>query len=96
MGISYIYNILEYFSIRYDLALLWNIFFEFRINQWNCFKGKIEDLDSTMEKAEAKGIQVVPVDILDEFQADPSNAISLITKKNIAPWGTEVCHIASR
>ena len=80
----------------YDLALLWNIFFEFRINQRNCFKGKIEDLDSTMEKAEAKGIQVVPVDILDEFQADPSNAISLITKKNIAPWGTDVCHIASR
>ena len=43
-----------------------------------------------MEKAEAKGIQVVPLDILDEFQADPSNAVFLIAKKNIAPWGTDV------
>ena len=78
------------------LVFVMKYIFEFRINQWNCFKGKIEDLDSTMEKAEAKGIQVVPVGILDEFQADPSNAISLITKKNIAPWETDVSHIASR
>jgi len=53
-------------------------------------KRKIDGLDSTMEKAEAKGIQVVPLDILDEFQADPSNAVFLIAKKNIAPWGTDI------
>ena len=51
---------------------------------------KIKDIDTTMERAEAKGIQVVPVDILDEFEADPTNAVFLITKKNIAPWGTDV------
>jgi len=51
---------------------------------------KIKDIDTTMERAEAKGIQVVPVDILDEFEADPTNAVFLITKKNIAPWGTDI------
>ena len=43
-----------------------------------------------MEKAESFGIQVVPIDILDEFEADASTAIFSISKKNMAPWGTDV------
>ena len=65
---------------------------EFEIDRCDYFIGKIGDIDTTMQKAEAKGIQVVPEDILDEFQADPSNSVFLITKKNIAPWGSDVSH----
>ena len=55
------------------------------------FAGKIKDMDKKMERAQELGIQVVPVDILDEFEsAAGGTAALLINKKNIAPWGINV------
>jgi hypothetical protein len=57
--------------------------------------GKIKDMDKKMERAEELGIQVVPVDILDEFEsAAGGTAALLINKKNIAPWGINVSRLA--
>jgi hypothetical protein len=56
-----------------------------------CLAGKIKDMDKKMERAQELGIQVVPVDILDEFEsAAGGTAALLINKKNIAPWGINV------
>lgn len=46
-------------------------------------------MGSTIEKAEQLAIQVVPADIMDEFNA-AATAAFLIAKKNMAPWGGDV------
>ena len=47
---------------------------------------QVKEMDSKMEKVKDFGIPVVPVEFFEEVKAQPSSAMMLFAKKNIAKW----------